>query len=266
MENKISQQELLRQIVRPHHQVVVSGPGLMVRHDPSSLQLCMTVKRAQNGRVILLDQQMLRQDLLQRYVWKLKWHADRSGTVDGARLHQRALDLVRFPPSATIYGGLDYYKKDLRQRLGQLNSRFLRQTRIQAWPADIMHSGMQDGSVDVIFDRGTHDFVVHAELNPDVKRRGKVAANIRALAKEYRRILRAGGKAVLLFQSEGDSPRAAVMRRRFMREFEKLGMDIQHVELNDEPFRFRSNPVKSMYVYPHALVVTKKEKTRKRPK
>ncbi|MBI5225940.1 class I SAM-dependent methyltransferase [Candidatus Micrarchaeota archaeon] len=256
METKISEQELLRRLVRPHHHVLVNGPGLDVFHDPASVQLCMNVKKARNGKVTLLDPQILNPNLRKRYVNHLIRRVGKVGTVQAARLYQRALDLERFPYSRFVYGGVDYYKKTLRQRLRQLNPKFLQQTRIEAHPADILNSGLDDSSVDVIVDRGTHDFVIRrSPKNAAITR--EMMSRLRALAKEYRRVLREGGKAVLMFESDQDNSVATTMREKMAHTFGKMGMNVQHIELNDEPYRFRSNPVNSMYNYPVALVVTK---------
>lgn len=243
--------------MRPHHQVVVSGPSLSVDYDPSPIQLCMSVKKAQKGKVILVDLQLLNQKLRDRYARRLIRHAGKTGTVEAARLYQRDMDLRRFPKSTSIYGGVDFYKKTLRERLRNLNPRFLAETRIQAWPADILDTGMADETIDVIVDQGTHDFAIRSTLNPGPVNTNEKKANLRRLVNEYHRILKPGGKAVLFFQPDEDNPYATKMRERLARTFGKRGMDVQHVELNDEPYRFRSNPVRSMYKYPVALVVTK---------
>ena len=162
-------------------------------------------------------------------------------------------ELVRRQGQYAGFGGTDDYKKTLRALLGP---KIYLQSRVEAKVSSALDTGLADGSVDVLMDRGAHAYVLFASIKGFEKPTpAMIAGRMNQLVKEYQRVLKTGGKAIVFFNPEVF--KSFDFRKMFTRAFRLKGMQVEEVQINETPFVVNGKKLSSRHPYPNGIVVQK---------
>lgn len=215
-----TEHQLVKTIVRPHHDVLVIGPGWSIDEDPTTAHACTIAKSVHVVDTRIGDEELER---------ALEHHLVQSKILTPEQLRINQLE-------SGGAGDFMGYVKSMKAFL-EKSGRDMRDPQLVY--ENILHADLGPNITDIIIDRGTSQFTVPASVAEPGgwKRREprprEALARIKRLAVKYHEMLRAEGKAVMMFHSALGLGYA----KHFEKEFEKLGMQVETHVLKSEPYR-----------------------------
>ncbi|HLD75390.1 MAG TPA: hypothetical protein VI874_00095 [Candidatus Norongarragalinales archaeon] len=143
-----SEQNLLSELVKPHHRILVTGANTHYLMDPSVAHLCTLVDRSKGGKVTLLDIQTATTNALIDAQSPLRRAMKKSG------IQER--EITWFPEQVGLtqtFGDPVAYRKSVKELRSLLKIRMsLPGIRI----ADAFQTRLPDRSMDLVLDKMTH--------------------------------------------------------------------------------------------------------------
>ncbi len=235
-----TEHQLVKTIIRAHHDVFVVGPGWSIDEDPTTAHAC-TIARS----VHVVDTQIGDENLERA----LEEHLVKSKVLTAEQMRINQLES----------GGAGDFTAYVKSMQAFRNKSRLEMFKPRLVYENILHADLGQNIADVIIDRGTSQFTVPAGVAESgawerrEPRPREMLARIKRLAVQYHKMLRTEGKAVMMFRTK----LGLEFAKHFEKEFEKLGMRVDTHVLKPEHYRIGPHSFPHARQYAVALVAHK---------
>jgi len=245
----ISEQDLLTRHIEPNHQVLVVGPHY-IHADPSPLFVCSIVKKPKGGVTFLDAQSKWAMNTLNKAFTGKKLLKSLGNNAQTKKLFAARVFLSRNLAEGTA-GDPVSYRAGLRE-YKRTNGIDIISPKI--WLGDANETQLPANSFDSILDRGSAWFILgHTHTFEENFNREAALEKTKNLLNEYLRVLKPGGKAILLF---GKLSSTREFKQIILTAAQNIGNIMEH-KISSSVYHIGSNRHSPQFSNNHALVITK---------